>query len=337
MTSAAGTMKKLINDPADVVVELVEAFAQAHADLVRQSGAQVLARAAREATSKVGVATGGGSGHEPAFLGYVGVGMADAVAIGNVFAAPPPEVIFRSIQEADHGRGVLLVYGNYSGDVMNCRLAARKAKAAGIEVRQFFVTDDLASAAPEEADRRRGIAGDVMILKLCGAAAEAGMSLDDVERIARKANDATRTMGVALSGAELPGAVQPIFVTGPDDMEVGLGVHGEPGMSREKLGSADEIGALLARSILEDLDCPGGSSVALMVNGLGATPLLEQYLVYRAVRRSLVEQGMTVYRSMVGEFVTSLQMAGLSATVTVLDDELLPLLDAPAHTAALRR
>ena len=335
-TSVRGTLKKLVNDPADVAVELVAAFADAHPDLVRRVGERVLARA-DQTPDKVGIATGGGSGHEPAFLGYVGPGGADAVAVGNIFTSPSPDAILTSIQHADRGRGVLLVYGNYSGDVMNCRLAVRRAAAAGIEVRQLFVSDDLASAAADEPDRRRGIAGDAMVLKMVGAAAEAGLSLDEVEAVGRAANSRTRTIGVALSSAELPGAAQPIFTTPGDHMEVGLGVHGEPGISREKLGTADEVGAMLAGRLLGDIACPPGSTVALLVNGLGATPLLEQYLVHHAVLRRLTENGISVYRSMVGEFVTSLQMAGLSVTITVLDDRLQQLLDAPIRTVALCR
>jgi phosphoenolpyruvate---glycerone phosphotransferase subunit DhaK len=336
VTPVAGTIKKLVNDPADVAVELVAAFADAHPDIVRQVAERVLVRTEQPA-AKVGIVTGGGSGHEPAFLGYVGAGCADAVAVGNIFAAPSPDAILTSIEHADRGRGVLLVYGNYSGDVMNCRLAVRKAAAAGIDVRQLFVTDDLASAPVDESDRRRGIAGDVMIFKAAGAASEAGGSLDEVEAVARTANARTRTIGVALSSAELPGAVAPIFTTAGDEMEVGLGVHGEPGISTQKLGTAGEVGTLLAQRLLADLACPPGSTVALLVNGLGATPLLEQYLVHQAVLRQLAASKIGVHRSMVGEYVTSLQMAGVSVTLTLLDGQLRELLDAPIRTVAWRR
>jgi dihydroxyacetone kinase len=336
VTPVAGTIKKLVNDPADVAVELVAAFADAHPDIVRQVAERVLVRTEQPA-AKVGIVTGGGSGHEPAFLGYVGAGCADAVAVGNIFAAPSPDAILTSIEHADRGRGVLLVYGNYSGDVMNCRLAVRKAAAAGIDVRQLFVTDDLASAPVDESDRRRGIAGDVMIFKAAGAAAEAGGSLDEVEAVARTANACTRTIGVALSSAELPGAVAPIFTTAGDEMEVGLGVHGEPGISTQKLGTAGEVGTLLAQRLLADLACPPGSTVALLVNGLGATPLLEQYLVHQAVLRLLAASKISVHRSMIGEYVTSLQMAGVSVTLTLLDGQLRELLDAPIRTVAWRR
>ena len=268
-------------------------------------------------------------------MGYVGVGMADTAAIGNIFAAPAPETVLESIRRADHGKGVVLLYGNYTGDVLNCRLAVQRAAAEGIEVRSVFVNDDVASALRDEIEKRRGIAGDIIVFKATGAAAESGMGLDDVERVAKKANASTRSMGIALTGAELPGTSQPIFECGPDEMEVGLGVHGEPGVSREALRSADEVGQLLVEHICDDLSPAAGARVAVLVNGLGGTPLLEQCLVYRAVRRALTERELVVERSYIGEYITSLQMAGLSATVTQLDDELLELLDAPVRTVAV--
>jgi len=326
-------VKKLINDPAAVVDEMLDAFISAHRDLLSIASRRVVERAA-PAEAKVGVAIGGGSGHEPAMLGYVGVGMADTAAAGNIFAAPSPDIVLEGIRRASHGRGVVLLYGNYTGDILNCRLAIQRAADEGIDVRAVFVADDVASAPKDEADKRRGIAGDIIVFKVTGAAAEAGMTLDEVERVARKANAQTRSMGVALTGAELPGATQPIFECGPDEMEVGMGAHGEPGVSREPLRSADEVGRMLAARVIDDLECPAGSRVAVLINGFGATPLVEQYLVYRGVRDLLAERELTIERSYVGEFITTLQMAGVSATVTLLDDELLELLDAPARTVA---
>jgi dihydroxyacetone kinase len=331
MSAPRGTLKKLINDPTKVVDEMLEAIAAAHPDIVSLTSPRVVARAEKSAP-KVALAIGGGSGHEPAMLGYVGFGMADVAAIGNIFAAPSPDIIHDSLVQADRGQGVVLVYGNYSGDILNCRLAVGRAKADGIDVRTVFVSDDVASAGPAEIDKRRGIAGDIIVFKVTGAAAEAGMSLDEVERIARKAVAGTRSMGVALTSAELPGVERPIFESGPDEMDVGMGAHGEPGISREPLRSADEVGRLLVEHILADLACPAGSRLAVLVNGFGATPLLEQYLVYRAARATLLEHGMTVERSYVGEYITTLQMAGASVTVTLLDDELVSLLDAPVRT-----
>lgn len=315
---------------------MLEAFVVAHADIVALASGRVVGRAQAPA-NKVGVAIGGGSGHEPAMLGYVGVGMADSAAAGNIFAAPSPDIILEGIRCANHGLGVVLLYGNYTGDILNCRLATQRAAAEGIDVRSVFVADDVASAPLAEIEKRRGIAGDIIVFKATGAAAEARMTLDEVERVARKASAQTRSMGVALSGAELPGVSQPIFECGPDDMEVGLGVHGEPGVSREPLRSADEVGRLLAARLVEDIECPPQARVAVLINGLGATPLVEQYLVYRGVRGLLAERGIVIVRTYVGEFITTLQMAGVSATITLLDDELLALLDAPARTVALVR
>jgi dihydroxyacetone kinase len=327
-------VKKLINDPSRIVDEMLEAFADVHADIVSLTSPRVVARA-EKSREKVGLAIGGGSGHEPAVLSYVGKGMADVAAIGNIFAAPSPDIIYESIVQADGGRGVLLVYGNYAGDVLNCRLAVKRATTAGVDVRQVFVSDDVASAGPAEIEKRRGTAGDIIVWKAAGAAAEAGATLDEVERVAQKANASTRSMGVALTSAEIPGVEGPIFDTAADEMNVGMGVHGEPGVSREPLRSADEVGRMLADYILNDLVYPAGSRTALLVNGFGATPEIEQYLIYRAARAALIGRGVTVERSYVGEFITTLQMAGVSVTVTLLDDELLSFLDAPVRTARL--
>lgn len=331
MSQVPGTIKKLINDPADIVDELLQAFVAAHGDIVSLQAPRVVSRA-KPAEGKVGITIGGGSGHEPAMLGYVGVGLADTAAAGNIFAAPSPDVIAESIRLADHGMGVVLGYGNYMGDVLNCRLAIQSVAAEGIEVRTVFVSDDVASAPKEDIDKRRGIAGDIIVFKVAGAAAERGLPLDEVERLARKANARTRSIGVALSSPELPGAASPTFESPVGAMEVGLGVHGEPGISREPLRSANDVGRMLTERILADGDFPSGSQVSVLINGLGATPTLEQYLIYRAVGELLAEREISVARSYVGEFITSLQMAGLSVTITLLDAELLSLLNDPAKS-----
>lgn len=331
MSQVPGTIKKLINDPVDVVDELLEAFVAAHGDIVALKAPRVVCRA-DPGEKKVGFTIGGGSGHEPAMLGYVGAGLADTAAAGNIFAAPSPDIVANSIRLADQGLGVVLVYGNYMGDVLNCRLAVQMVVAEGIDVRSVFVSDDVASAPPSEKDKRRGIAGDIVVFKVAGAAAQSGMSLDEVERVTRKMNDATRSIGVALSSPELPGASLPTFESPPGAMEVGLGVHGEPGISREPLGSANDVGRNLTERILADGDYPAGSEVSVLVNGLGATPPLEQYLVYRGVRELLGEREISVARTYIGEFITSLQMAGVSVTISLLDNELLSLLNAPARS-----
>jgi dihydroxyacetone kinase len=329
-------LKKLINDPFDAVDEMVEGFVGAHSDLVRLVGERVIARK-RVGGSKVGLVIGGGSGHEPAFAGYVGVGFADAAAVGNVFAAPSPDVCLEAIRVASTGMGVLLSYGNYAGDIMNFGVAAERAAAEGIETRTVLVTDDVASAPRAEIDRRRGIAGDIVVFKCAGAMAERGTTLDEVERVARAANAATRTMGVALSACEVPGAGRLSFELADDEIEIGLGVHGEPGMRRGPLLTADETAAILVETILADLDRPSGHELALLVNGLGATAQLDLYILYRAARRALEAAGNVVSRSMVGEYITSLEMAGASVTVTRLDAELRDLLDAPARAPRFTR
>jgi dihydroxyacetone kinase len=338
MTAAQGTgayhgfYKKLINDPFDAVDEALEGFAGAHSDLVRLSAPHVIARRVAASAPKVGLVIGGGSGHEPAFAGYVGRGMADAAACGNVFASPPPDVILNAIHEASSGRGVLMGYGNYAGDVLNFGLAAELAIAEGIEVREIRVTDDVASAAPQEIEKRRGIAGDIIVFKCAGAAAERGDSLAEVERIAVEANLATRSMGVALAGCEVPGAGRPTFELGADEISIGMGVHGEPGISRGPLEPADAIAGALVAAIVADMGPQAGREIALLVNGLGATATMDQYILYRGARRALEAAGFHVARSYVGEYITSLEMAGASVTVTTLNDELHELLDAPART-----
>jgi dihydroxyacetone kinase len=329
-------VKKLINDPFDAVDEMVEGFVAAHADVVRLVGERAVARHPA-AAPKVGLVIGGGSGHEPAFLGYVGAGLADAAALGNIFAAPSPDVCLDAIRAASTGMGVVLSYGNYAGDILNFGLAAEQAAAEGIDVRTVLVTDDVASAPRNEIERRRGIAGDVIVFKCTGAMAERGASLDEVEHAARAANAATRTMGVALSPCEVPGAGRLSFELGDDEMEIGLGLHGEPGVRRGPLMGADETAQVLVDTILADLDRPSGHDVALLVNGLGGTAQLDLYILYRAARRALEAAGNTVSRSLVGNFITSLEMGGASVTVTILDDELASLLDAPAHAARFSR
>jgi phosphoenolpyruvate---glycerone phosphotransferase subunit DhaK len=326
-----GGYKKLINDPFDAVDEALEGFVAAHADLVAFAEPRVVVRRT-PGKDKVGVVIGGGSGHEPAFVGYVGTGIADAAACGNIFASPPPNVVLGAIHAVNQGRGVLMSYGNYAGDVMNFGLAAQLAGAEGIEVREVQVTDDVASAPKGESAKRRGIAGDIVVFKCAGAAAEQGSSLADVERVAAKANAATRSIGVALSACEVPGSGRPTFELPDDQMEIGMGVHGEPGIKRGPLQPADEVARTLVEAIVADMDDRGRGEVALLVNGLGATAYLDQYIVYRGARRALEASGLRVVRSYVGEFITSLEMAGVSVTVTLLDDELLSFFDAPAAT-----
>jgi len=334
----AESMKKLINDPFEAVDEMLDGFVTAHADIVRLAAPRVVARR-QPAAGKVGVVIGGGSGHEPAFAGYVGPGVADAAALGNVFAAPPPDVCLEAIRAASLGRGVLLVYGNYAGDVLNFDLANELAAAEGIECRTVRVTDDVASAAADERAKRRGIAGDVFVFKVAGAAAQRGDGLDEVERLTIQANEACASIGVALSPCEVPGAGRPTFEIGVEEIEIGMGIHGEPGIRRGRLEPADAVASQMVDAVLADWRARslGPTEIALLVNGLGATSYLDLYILYRAARNRFEAAGCSISRSFVGEYVTSLEMAGASITAMRLDDELAVLLDSPAQTQRLQR
>lgn len=331
-----GVLKKIINDPFDAVDEMLDGYVAANSDLVKLAAPRVVARSIRPAQPKVGVVIGGGSGHEPAFAGYVGVGFAGAAACGNIFASPSTEIVLEAIHAADMGRGVIMSYGNYAGDVLNFGLARQFAEAEGIDVREIQVMDDVASAVPSEREKRRGTAGDIYVFKCIGAAAESGASLDEVERVGRKANSATRSMGVALSPCEVPGSGKPTFELPADMMEIGMGVHGEPGVRRGPLQTADQIGESLVDAILSDMDGPSGHDFALLVNGLGATAHLDLYILYRAARKALEVAGNHIGFSHVGEYITSLEMTGASVTVMDLDSELRGLLAAPGRTTRWR-
>ena len=329
-------LKKLINDPFDAVDEMLEGFVAAHANIVELAGPRVVARRQRT-TPKVALVIGGGSGHEPAFLGYVGQGVADAAAIGNVFAAPGADVCLEAIKAASTGRGVLLAYGNYAGDVLNFDLGSELAGLEGIACRTVRGTDDVASAPSDDRGHRRGIAGMFFLFKVAGAAAERGDDLEAVVALAERANEMTASIGVALAPCEVPGAGRPTFELGPDDIEIGMGIHGEPGLQRGRIEPADAVVDRMLEAIFADQAARGlpPGEVALLVNGLGATAYLDLYIVFRAARRRLEAAGWTVSRSFVGEFVTSLEMAGTSISILRLDDELRGLLDAPARTARL--
>jgi len=278
----------------------------------------------------VGVVIGGGSGHEPLFMGYLGRGFADGCPVGNIFASPSPDVVLAATRAVSAGAGVLYLYGNYAGDIMNFDMAAEVAEEEGIPVRTVRVTDDVASAPRDEIERRRGIAGDFFVFKAAGARAEEGGTLEEVYAAARHANDNTRTMGVALSSCTIPASGRPIFQLGEDEVELGLGIHGEPGAVRQKLEPADAVTARLVTRVLEDLPFQPGDQVAVLVNGLGATPLGELYIVFRRVAQLLCERNIRIHRSYVGEYSTSLEMAGCSVTLIRVDDELRRLIDRPA-------
>ena len=329
--------KKLINAPEDLIAEAIEGMVLAHPGMLTVEGPTGRAVVAVDAPrdGKVGIVIGGGSGHEPAFAGYVGRGLADAAAVGNVFASPSPEQIMDAARAVDGGAGILFLYGNYTGDVMNFDMAAEECEAAGIAVRSVQVTDDVASAPADRAGERRGIAGDFFVFKIAGAAAELGRDLDACEAAARHANANTRSMGVALTACSMPQTLKPNFEIGPDEMEIGMGLHGEPGIRRGKLEPADAVTGELMAPILADMDLKAGDRVAVLVNGLGATGQLELYIIHRRVAQILAARGVAIHHSWVGEYATSLEMAGASVTLIKLDDDLALLLDTPCRTPAL--
>jgi dihydroxyacetone kinase DhaK subunit len=332
-------MKKLINDPDAFVEEMLDGLLLAHPDELRAASddRRALVRADAPVAGQVGIVTGGGSGHLPVFLGYVGRGLCSGVAVGNVFSSPSAEQVFAATKASDGGAGVLYLYGNYGGDVFNFDLAADLAEAEDIETTTVLVTDDVASAPPEKADTRRGVAGMVLVYKCAGAAAEQGRSLAEVAAVASAANAATRSMGVGLSPTILPAAGKPTFELDDGEMEVGIGIHGEPGIRRGTLETADAVTEQLVSALVGDLGLTDGDRVAVLVNGMGATPLEELYVVYRKVHQLLTAAGVAVHRPYVGEYATSLEMAGASITLMRLDDDLAALLDAPASSPFFRQ
>jgi phosphoenolpyruvate---glycerone phosphotransferase subunit DhaK len=326
-------MKKLINDPLRVADELVQGFAALNASSVRQlPGLNVLVRRAMPINGRVGVVIGGGSGHEPLFLGFIGQGLGDAVVQGAIFTSPGPDPILQAVRAVNGGAGVVLVYGNYAGDNMNFDLAAGRAAAEGITVETVRVWDDIASAPRGREDERRGTAADVFVIKTAGAAAERGWSLDEVCRVTAKARDNCRSLGVALSSCTLPATGTPIFSLGDDEMMIGMGLHGEPGVESSTLRTADETCAMMLDRILPDLPFAAGNDVNLLVNGYGATTVMELLIVGRAAARLLGERGITIHAGLAGSFCTSQEMAGCSLTLMRLDDELRSLWDDPASS-----
>ena len=327
-------MKKILNNPNQFVVEMLDGLLKAHPTQLSHAGDDIhcIVRADAPIQGKVALATGGGSGHLPVFLGYVGKGMLDGCAVGDVFASPSADQMLEVTKQIHGGRGVVYIYGNYSGDVMNFDMATEMADMEGITVRTVLVRDDVASAPAVQAHRRRGVAGMVFAFKVAGAKADQGGLLEDVVRVTEKALANTRSMGVALSPCTVPMAGRPTFTIGEGDMEIGMGIHGEPGKKRETLQTADQIATRMTQAILEDLQPAAGDTLAVMVNGLGATPPEELYIIYRQVHDILTGKGLKVHRAYVGEYATSMEMAGASLTFMRLDDELTALLDYPAHT-----
>ncbi|MCU6482653.1 dihydroxyacetone kinase-like protein [Arthrobacter silviterrae] len=329
-------MKKLINDPKAVVDESVEGFGLAHAGLVTVHPDPLFVSRKEAKSGKVGLLSGGGSGHEPLHAGYVGFGMLDAAVPGAVFTSPTPDQIIPATVAANSGAGVVHIVKNYTGDVLNFETAAEMAQAEGIEVRTVLVNDDVAVEDSLYTAGRRGVGGTVLVEKIAGAAAERGDGLDAVAAIGQRVVDNVRTMGVALSACTVPHAGVPSFELGEDEIEIGIGIHGEPGRHRIPMENADGITDRLLEPILTDLKPAAGDKVLLFVNGMGGTPASELYIVYRRAAKVLADAGLSVERSLVGNYITALEMQGCSISVLRLDDEMTSLWDAPVNTPALR-
>ena len=327
-------MQKILNVPTEFVNEMLEGILEAYPNQLKavDGDNHALVRADAPVAGKVGITTGGGSGHLPLFLGYVGKGMLDGVAVGDVFQSPTAEQMLAVTKKVDAGAGVLYIYGNYGGDVFNFDFATELAASEGIRVETVLGADDVASAPKGEEARRRGIAGIFFLYKVAGAAAAKGLSLDDVVAVTKKAAAQTRTMGVALSPVTLPAVGHPTFEVKAGEMEIGMGIHGEPGIRKSKLETADQITGELVSAIRKDLDLKSGEKVCVLVNSLGATPPEELYIIFRQAKKLLTGYGVSVARAYVGEFATSLEMAGASISVIRVDDELLNYINTPVHT-----
>lgn len=330
-------MKKIINDPGSVVAESLRGMAAAHPDLLRVStDPAVVTRADAPVRGKVAVISGGGSGHEPLHTGFVGPGMLDAAVPGPVFTSPTPDAVQAAVDAAHGGSGVLLLVKNYTGDVLNFETAAELAGADDVDVRTVVIDDDVAVTDSTNTAGRRGVAGTVLIEKIVGAAAESGADLDTCERLARRLVATVRSMGLALTAPTVPHAGEPSFELSGDEVELGIGIHGEPGRQRLPLERADGLVARLLDPVLQDLPFASGDEVLLLTNSMGGTPLIELYLAHGIAERLLDERGVRVRRRLVGPYTTSLEMQGLSITLLKLDDELSDLWDAPVRTAAWR-
>ena len=316
-------MKKIINNPSNFVEESIDGLIKSHPDVysLAKDNNRVITRA-KKASKKVGIVTGGGSGHLPVFTGYVGKGFLDACAIGSVFASPSVEQMASAIKNADNGNGVLCIIGNYGGDVMNFEMACEMVEMEGIKTKKVIVADDIASAKEEEKSKRRGIAGMIFVFKIAGAVAETGTSLDETFKIATEANENIRTLGVALSPCILPEAGKPTFEINDDEIEIGMGIHGEPGIIREKLKPANDLVDDLYKRIIDDSKLTANDNIAVMINSLGATPLEELYIVSKRVNENLSNSKINNIKTYVGRYATSMEMAGMSITTLKLNDNL---------------
>lgn len=329
---------RIVNNPDYVVEDMLKGFVKAHPDIVAATdNPRVLKYAGAPIENKVGIVTGGGSGHKPAFIGYIGKNMCDAVAVGEIFSSPAAVAFQDAMRIANTGKGVACLYGNYAGDNMNVKMAVRKLAKEGITVKTVVANDDCASAPKDELDKRRGVAGEVLMWKVGGAKAAMGADLDEVIAAAQKAIDNTRSVGIGTAPCTIPAVGHPNFQIEEGTMEVGIGHHGEPGVSVEPLGTADEIADKMLSIILPDLPFAEGDEVVVLLSGLGATPVMEQYIVFNRVADVLAEKGIKLHRSYVGNYFTSLEMMGVTLTVMKLDDELKECIDYPAECVGLKQ
>jgi phosphoenolpyruvate---glycerone phosphotransferase subunit DhaK len=331
-------MQKFINDPSKVVDEMLEAYLKVHSDLVSPTeNERVIKYKNAPIQGKVGIVTGGGSGHKPAFIGYCGRNMVDAVAVGEIFSSPPAQMFFDAIKAADGGKGVAVLYGNYAGDNMNVAMAMEEAEEEGIEVKKVVANDDVPSAPKGEEAKRRGVAGEILMWKVGGAKAAMGASLDEVIAVAQKAIDNTRSMGIGLSPCTIPEVGHSNFTIEEGKMEVGIGHHGEPGIEVVDLEPSAKIAQRCCDVILPDLPFESGDEVIVLISGLGSTPVMEQYIVYNDIEKILSEKGINIYHSYVGNYFTSLEMAGITCTLMKLDDELKECIDYECDSVGLRQ
>jgi dihydroxyacetone kinase-like protein len=331
-------MQKFINDPSKVVDEMLEAYIKVHDDLVSSTeNERVVKYKNAPVQEKVGIVTGGGSGHKPAFIGYVGRNMVDAVAVGEIFSSPPAQMFFDAIKEANAGKGVAILYGNYAGDNMNVAMAMEEAGDEGIQVKKVVANDDVPSAPKGQEAKRRGVAGEILMWKVGGAKAAMGATLDQVIAAAQKAINNTRSMGIGLSPCTIPEVGHPNFTIEEGKMEVGIGHHGEPGIEICNLEPAAKIAQRMCDVILPDLPFESGDEVVVLISGLGSTPVMEQYIVFNDVEKILTEKGIKIYHSYVGNYFTSLEMAGITCTLMKLDDELKECIDYECDSVGLRQ
>jgi len=330
-------MQRILNNPDNIVDEMLAGFLKTHEDIVEATDHPRVIKAKSIPPGKVGVVTGGGSGHKPAFIGYIGENMCDAVAVGEICTSPTAIAFQKSFEAADQGKGVACLYGNYSGDKMNVKMAIKQAKKMGIEVKTVVANDDVASAPKDESEKRRGVAGEVLMWKVGGAKAALGGSLDEVIDVAQKAIDNSRSVGIGLSPCTLPAVGHPNFEIKDGTMELGIGHHGEPGIAVVELETAEKIAKRMLDIILPDYPFVSGDEVIVLTSGLGATPVMELYVLYDEAYKILEKEGINIYKAYTGNYFTSLEMMGASITIMKLDDELKELMDMPAYSAGLKQ